>query len=216
MEIPKRLRSQTSKMAQIFVSRILNLHKREDLKPCFRSLRNGALQFPIIEPGEYYAVGVDGSMEYDELFEMILFYTCATGFRCPFTVDKDLFFRLHEVERDSRLEASASIPMWMEDISSVTGKVDYTEKELIWSAERVPFAVMTMAELYLALKATEDPRVRVVFLDRPLHGTFSPLARDLRTILRNKKSALFNISTAYGRPSLLDLGLALTLDSGGS
>ncbi|MGQ9760073.1 MAG: hypothetical protein ACUVQ5_05865 [Candidatus Methanomethylicaceae archaeon] len=215
MGIPERLKSQTSEMAQIFVSRIFNLREREDLAPCFKSVlfqpRTPALP---IECGDYYAVGIDGSMEYDELFEMMLFYICATGFKCPFTIKDRIHFHLNCVERDSRLEASASIPMWMEDISSVTGETGSTEKELVWSAERVPFAVMTMAELYLALKATEDPRVRVVFLDRPIYGTFSPLARDLRKILGNKKSALLKINTAYGRPTLLDLSLVRVLGSG--
>lgn len=215
MEIPERLRAHTSEMANIFVSRMSNLRGRGDLAPCFKSIHSQSIPSPLpIERGDYYAVGIDGSMEYDELFEMMLFYTCATGFKCPFTVGDRITFHLNHIERDSRLEASASIPMWMEDVSSVTGQAGSTEKELIWSAEQVPFSVMTMAELYLALKATEDPRVRVVFLDRPIYGTFSPLARDLRIVLRNMQSALLNINTKYGKPTLLDLSLALVLGSG--
>ncbi|MDH5811694.1 MAG: hypothetical protein QXP73_04955 [Candidatus Methanomethylicaceae archaeon] len=216
MGVPERLRSQTSEMAQVFVSRMLNLRDRGDLKPCFRCSTNPVARKEIMAPGEYSAVGVDGSMEYDELLEMMLFYACATGFRCPFSVGDDgrIKFHLNEVFRDSRLEASASVPLWMEDVSSVTGDTGSSERELIWSAEKVPFAIMTMAELYLALKAAEDPDVKVVFLDRPLHGTFSPLARDVRTILKNKRSALFNFNTSYGRPSLLDLGLVLVLGFG--
>lgn len=203
-------------MAQIFVSRMLNLRGRDDLKPCFRCPSPASRLEDIIEPGAHSAVGIDGSMEYDELLEMLLFYACATGFRCTFTVGEGrVKFNLNEVWRDSRLEASASVPLWMEDVSSVTGDVGSSEKELVWSAEKVPFAIMTMAELYLALKASEDPEVKVVFLDRPLHGTFSPLARDVRTILRNKRSALLNLETSYGRPSLLDLGLVLVLGCGG-
>lgn len=53
-------------------------------------------------------MGIDGSMDYDELPEMLLFYVCATGFRCNFTVDKETRFCLEEIERDKRLAASAS------------------------------------------------------------------------------------------------------------
>ncbi|MGC8936947.1 MAG: hypothetical protein ACP5KV_06270 [Candidatus Methanomethylicaceae archaeon] len=214
MSTPERLRLQTSNMAEIFVSRMTKLRGREDLRPCLRCASREKTARGIIEPGEYHAVGVDGSMEYDELLEMLLFYACATGFRCPFTVDDGIEFRLSEVERDSRLEASASVPLWMEDVSSVTGEEGFTDRELIWSAEKVPFAIMTMAELYLALRASEDPKVKVVFLDRPLHGTLSPLARDLRIILRNKRSALLNLKTSHGKPTLLDLGLVLVLGCG--
>src|SRR5437016_8240056 len=36
--------------------------------------------------GEHEAVGIDGSMDFDERLQMILFYANATAYSCPFRV----------------------------------------------------------------------------------------------------------------------------------
>jgi len=79
-------------------------------------------------------------------------------------VGKEIHFHLDNVSRDERLAASASVPLWTEDLFFVTDEQGSTEQDLARSAERIPFALMTMAELSLALKAIEDDKVRLLFL----------------------------------------------------
>lgn len=198
----------------MLTSRIGELRNRERLVPCVKCLSSSGAKPSFFETGEYTAVGIDGSMDYDELLEMLLFYVCASGFRCDFSVGEDVSFRLDEVVRDDRLAASASVPLWTEDLFYVTDETDSTEYDLARSAERIPYALMAMAELSLALKAAEDDAVRLIFLDRPIYGTFGPLARDLRLLLRRKRSVLFGKKTSHGPVTYLDFSLAFVLGSG--
>ncbi|MEM2875567.1 MAG: hypothetical protein QXL67_01240, partial [Candidatus Bathyarchaeia archaeon] len=178
-----RLRRQASDLADLLMRRVQELKNRESLRSCIKNIEHFKPDLPFLKRGEYSAVGIDGSMDFDEVLEMLLFYVCATGFRCDFSINDEVKFKLDEVERDERLSASASIPLWAEDLFQVVDETGSTEYDLDRSAERVPFALMTMAELSLAVKAANDERVRLIFLDRPLLGTFSPLARDLRLFL---------------------------------
>jgi hypothetical protein len=212
--LAERLRNQTSSLVDLLTRRIRELSGRERLVPCIRCSEAFDARSSFLKAGEYAAVGIDGSMDYDEVLEMLLFYVCATGFRCSFVVDKDISFRLKGVERDKRLAASASVPLWTEDLFQVTEEIGSTEFELERSADRIPFALMTMAELSLAVKAVEDESVRLLFLDRPLSGTFGPLARDLRLFLMRGKSVLLGKETTHGPLTLLDFRLASVLGSG--
>lgn len=208
------LKKQTSDLANLLTSRIKELRNRENLISCIRCLDLSGIKSCFLEPGEYAAVGIDGSMDYDEILEMLLFYVCATGFRCGFSIGREINFSLDNVVRDERLVASASVPLWTEDLFYVTDGQDSTEYDLARSAERIPYALMTMAELSLALKAADDEDVKLIFLDRPLYGTYGPLSRDLRLLLRSGKSVLFGIETAYGPVTYLDFSLAFILGSG--
>ncbi|MBS7615560.1 hypothetical protein KEJ18_07550, partial [Candidatus Bathyarchaeota archaeon] len=212
--LAERLRKQTSDLANLLTNRIGEFRNRERLVLCIKRLSSSGAKSFFFEPGEYTAVGIDGSMDYDELLEMLLFYVCATGFRCDFQVREGVNFHLDQVVRDNRLAASASVPLWTEDLFYVTDETNSTEYDLARSAERIPYALMAMAELSLALKATEDDSVRLIFLDRPIYGTFGPLARDLRLLLRRKRSVLFGKETSLGPVTYLDFSLALVLGSG--
>jgi len=212
--LAERLRNQTSDLAELLTRRIQELRDREKLLSCIKCYKSLDCSSSFLEIGEYAAVGIDGSMDFDELLEMLLFYVCATGFRCNFTVDTEIRFCLDGVERDSRLAASASVPLWTEDLFQVTDETGSTEYDLGRLAERIPFALMTMAELSLAVKAVDDENVRLVFLDRPLTGTFAPLTRDLRFFLMRGRSALLGEKTSYGPVTLLDFSLAHVLGSG--
>lgn len=213
--VAERLRRQTSILTDLLTRRIRELAGREGFKSCIRCGGGGRPAIIGLEPGEHAAVGIDGSMDYDELLEMLLFYVCATGFRCGFTVGEDVSFHLEGVERDRRLAASASVPLWAEDLFQVAGASSSMEDDLERVAERVPFSLMTMAELSLALRAVEDGKVRLILLDRPLSGTYSPLSRDLGLLLRRGESPLFGLKTTRGPLTPLDLRLASVLGSGG-
>ena len=58
-------------------------------------------------------------MDFDERLQMILFYDNATAFSCPFFVGDQIRFDLDSAHRESRLGASAAVPLWAEDLSNV-------------------------------------------------------------------------------------------------
>ncbi|MBS7638625.1 DNA double-strand break repair nuclease NurA [Candidatus Bathyarchaeota archaeon] len=213
--IAERLRRQTSILTDLLTRRIRELAGKEGLTSCIKCGCGGSSGLAGLEPGEYTAVGIDGSMDYDELLEMLLFYVCASGFKCGFTVGKEISFHLEGVERDRRLATSASVPLWAEDLFHVAGASASSEEDPERVAERIPFALMTMAELTTALRAVEDEKVRLLLLDRPLSGTYGPLSRDLGLLLRRGESPLFGVETPYGPLTLLDLRIASVLGSGG-
>ena len=65
--LAERLKKQTSELADLLTSRIRELRNRKDLVPCIRRLSSSDRKPHFFEPGEYIAVGIDGSMDYDEI-----------------------------------------------------------------------------------------------------------------------------------------------------
>ncbi len=160
--------------------------------------------------GEFVATGIDGSMDFDERLQMILFYSNATAYSCPFTVGPHLRFDLAAARREVKLAASAAVPLWAEDLTSVISREPEVDIELEHSMERIPNSFMTLGETYLAHKACDQ--ARVVFLDRPLSGTYSTLARDARNLIKRGGSRLVDWDGSH-RVSELDIYLAVNLGS---
>ena len=160
--------------------------------------------------GEHVATGIDGSMDFDERLQMILFYANATAFSCPFTVGDSVAFDLKSAHRESRLGASAAVPLWAEDLSSVVSSEPEIDIDLEHSMERIPNSFMTLGELYLAYLSCE--RSRLIFLDRPMSGTYSTLARDARNLLRRGDIKLSRWSHEHPISSL-DVSLAVQIGS---
>jgi hypothetical protein len=161
--------------------------------------------------GEHIAVGVDGSMDYDERMQMMLFYSNATAYSCPFRVDSGISFDLKNAARSSKLSVSSAVPLWAEDISNVTDEnfdVEL-ELELEHSVDRIPNAFMTVSEMYLALKSCDS--AKILFLDRPLSGTYATLARDVRLLIRRHRSNLSKVAGRSNEQTLLDISLSLRI-----
>jgi hypothetical protein len=181
-----------------------------------------AADLPDLEevlPEPRVAVGIDGSMDYDEVLEMLLFYVAAAGYKCQFTIrEKSINFDLLNSKRTEELFASAVVPLWEEDLLNViphTSEQIETEVDFRRTMERIPFALMTMAELYLACKVTSDDSVRILFLDRPFSGTYPSLYRDAAFALRQRSPlALEGLHTKEGTVERLDLHIATTIGSG--
>jgi hypothetical protein len=157
--------------------------------------------------GEHIATGIDGSMDYDEQLQMMLFYSNATAYSCPFRVHGSITFDLNSARRDARLSASAAVPLWSEDVGSVFSEEPEIDIELEHSMQRIPNSFMTLGELFLATQACE--KSRIILLDRPMSGTFATLSRDARILLRRRESRLTKWSS--GRVSLLDIYLGVSL-----
>ena len=212
-EIAADLSRQTSDLISKFEGRASTFSRRRDLAGLTvaadpRDAEKTASE--VFGRGEHLATGIDGSMDFDERLQMILFYANATAYSCPFKVGEGLRFDLESAHRDSRLGASAAVPLWAEDLSSVVTNEPEIDIDLEHSMERIPNSFMTLGEVYLAYESCE--KAKLIFLDRPISGTYSTLARDARLALRRGDNRLGKWSPELPL-SPLDAYLALNLGS---
>jgi len=220
-ETARKLTTETSILVDAFRRRARQIRGARELAALvktldFKTATEAAREYFGV--GEHFATGIDGSMQTDELLEMFIFYVNAAAYTCPFTVSSErVEFKLDQARRDERLSASATVPLWMEDLpeASDSSNID-TDYQLDAASSRIAFALMTMAELKLACEAAGSRRVRILFLDRPLSGSLPPLARDYRDLLRMKRFSLAGMETPAGQLSLLDMTLAYYLGPGGN
>lgn len=143
--------------------------------------------------GEYQAIGVDGSMDQAETLEMLLFYVNAVAYSAPFVVTSDsVIFRSDRMKKEDAMGASSAVPLWLEDLGLVADPTREIESETDFAASltQVSFSLMLLAELACAHKALEKESTRLLFLDRPISGTFQSLSRDVRYLLKSGTSAL--------------------------
>ncbi len=212
-DVAEELSKQTQELISRFESRASSFSRRQDLAkltvPCDPKAADRTAA-EVFGRGDFVATGIDGSMDFDERLQMILFYSNATAYSCPFTVGEHLKFDLSSAHRDSKLGASAAVPLWAEDLSSVFSSEPEIDLELEHSMERIPNSFMTLGEMFLAYRACE--KSRLIFLDRPMSGTYSTLARDARILLRRGDNKLGKWSK--DKPlSALDVYLAVNLGS---
>ena len=212
-EIAEDLSRQTMELVTRFEGRAKSFSRRGDLA-CLTVRSDTKRAEKAAEEyfgrGEHVATGIDGSMDFDERLQMILFYANATAFSCPFTVGDGVAFDLKSAHRESRLGASAAVPLWAEDLASVVSSEPEIDIDLEHSIERIPNSFMTLGELYLAYLSCE--KSTLVFLDRPMSGTYSTLARDARNLLRRGDVKLSRWSHEHP-VSALDVSLAVHIGS---
>ena len=212
-EIAVDLSRQTRDLISRFEGRASSFSSRSDLAELTISADPRAAEKTAQEffgPGEHVATGIDGSMDFDERLQMILFYANATAYSCPFTVGEHIRFDLAFAHRDTKLAASAAVPLWAEDLSSVISSEPEIDIDLEHSMDRIPNSFMTLGELYLAYLSCE--KAKLVFLDRPMSGTYSTLARDARLMLKRADNRLGKWGADYPLSSL-DTYLAVNLGS---
>ncbi|MDA4114299.1 MAG: hypothetical protein OK474_09655 [Thaumarchaeota archaeon] len=211
-EIADKLSEQTRGLVSRFEGRVARFAGRGDLLGLLRPLdREAADDFArsYFGVGEHLAIGIDGSRDFDERLQMMLFYANATGYSCSFYVGEEMTFDLARATRGLRLSASAAIPLWAEDFSDVLPDLPEVELELEYSMQRIPNSFMTLAELYLGIKATE--KAKIVFMDRPLSGTYSTLARDARLLMKRGSTGLSRLPGQENRDTMMDLTLAINI-----
>ncbi len=216
----ERLSAETRELTELFAKRLDGLRNPAAASSVARQLRGA--DSPKLRSG--LAVGVDGSMDYDEHMELLLFYVAAAAYTCPIRVDGggggDVAFDFRGARRDETLSSSTAVPLWSDDLGvvspTVSGLGGQAGQAELSGAQRLPFALMTMAELTLGLRALGRDSTRILFLDRPLSGTYLPLARDLRLLLRSRSSVLVGQPTPQGELGWLDLALASVLGPPGT
>jgi hypothetical protein len=212
-EIAEDLSRQTSELLTRFEERAGAFSHRKDLASLMMGCDVAKASQAALEyfgKGEHVATGVDGSMDFDERLQMMLFYANATAYSCPFEVTGRITFDLQGAFRESKMAASAAIPLWADDLSNVFSNEPEIDIDLEHSMERIPNSFMTLGELYLGYVACS--KSRILFLDRPLSGTYSTLARDARNVLKRGDSRLTKWSSQTPS-SMLDIYLAVSLGS---
>jgi hypothetical protein len=213
-DIANKLSDQTRSLVGKFESRVAQFSEREDLLGIMHKLDGDdadSMAREFFGEGEHTATGVDGSMDYDERMQMMLFYSNATAYSCPFRVGSKLSFDMKDAARSAKLSVSSAVPLWAEDISDVIDEnfdVEL-ELELEHSVDRIPNAFMTVAEMYLAIKSCDTSKI--LFLDRPLSGTYASLARDVRLLVRRHRSNLSKLVGRSNDETLLDVSLSLNI-----
>jgi len=94
---------------------------RSDVASQLRPLQTASLpDLEEILPEPRVVVGIDGSMDCDEVLEMLLFCEALTGYRCQFSIDeKRISSDLLNAKRIEKLSASAVVSIWEDDLPSV-------------------------------------------------------------------------------------------------
>ncbi|MEM3546989.1 MAG: hypothetical protein QXU47_00550 [Candidatus Bathyarchaeia archaeon] len=215
-EASKKLRFQTKQVVELFEDRVKVLKTHKGLLQIFRGINyRECLETAkkLIGEGEWTVVGIDGSMDFDEHLDLLLFYVYATGYKCPLYIGQDrVSVDTQNAVRDLQLSASVAIPLWVEDLLNVSHGMSISfEYEVQRVAEAIPISIMTMAELSLALKSTENSSVKLLLLDRPLSGTYPSLLKSSRIILSSRDSVLISMETTKGKISLADIWIASIL-----
>ncbi|MGQ9543407.1 MAG: hypothetical protein ACUVTM_04895 [Candidatus Bathyarchaeia archaeon] len=218
-EVAANLRSQTMVLTDLFNRRVHSLRGRMEYCETLRRLNiHEATRCAsiMLGDGEHQAAGVDGSMELDEVLELLLFYVCAGGYCTTFNVNGGgVTFNLEGVTRIPELSVSAAVPLWEEDLPNIveTPQAE-SDPDLRRSRERIPFALMTMAELNIALQLVRSKIFKIIFLDRPLSGTYPALSRDASMLLRLGRSSLTGLDTKAGKLRFTDIFIAVGLGAG--
>src|SRR6267143_4383640 len=161
------------------------------------------------DSAEYIAI--DGTFSVDQKLDLLVFYVGAFGY------SGSLRFLDDRVEvgdpmpmSQSSQAVSASIPLSEEDAATVFGQ--RTESGTEVETERLPNAIMHLAEYYIAAKAVaSNPRLKVVLVDRTLAGDVAHLVWSTRDLVRNHLSVLEGMDTPLGKVTGLDLELARML-----
>lgn len=173
----------------------------------FHSATDTAQKFFGTDTVDY--VAIDGTDAVDQQLDLIVFYVGA------FAYSGRVKFGQNGVEvgapraREGNLSASAAIPLSEEDASQVFGQVRESGVEV--DPERLPTALMHVAEYYLAYHAASDPAVRIILLDRTLAGDVAHLVWSTRDFVRDKLCVLQGMETPSGKVTALDLELTRML-----
>ena len=155
-------------------------------------------------------IAIDGTDAVDQQLDLIVFYVGAFAYSGEIAFKPDGVSVGPPRASDRSLSASAAIPLSEEDAALVFGQKRESGVEV--DAERLPMALMHMAEYYLAFEAvSRDPSIRVVLLDRTLAGDMGHLVWSTRDLIRDKLCVLEGLDTPYGEVSLFDLELARML-----
>ncbi len=157
-------------------------------------------------------VAIDGTDSVDQQLDLLVFYVGAFAYlgKIGFLDERIEISSAQPLGGD--LCVSAAIPLSEEDAAQVFGQK--TESGVEVDPERLPSAIMHLAEYYLAFKATaEDTHAKVILFDRTLAGDVAHLVWSTRDLIRDHLCILEGMDTPQGKVSNFDLELGRMLIS---
>ena len=156
-------------------------------------------------------IAIDGTFSVDQKLDLLVFYVGAFGYSGTLRfLDDRVEVGDPKPMSQSSQAVSASIPLSEEDAATVFGQ--RTESGTEVETERLPNAIMHLAEYYIAVNAVSaNPRLKVVLVDRTLAGDVAHLVWSTRDLVKNHLSVLEGMNTQSGKVTGLDLELARML-----
>jgi hypothetical protein len=155
-------------------------------------------------------IAIDGTESVDQQLDLIVFYVGAFAYGGSVRFSPDSVVVSDPRATDSSMSISAAIPLSEEDAAQVFGQKRESGVEV--DAERLPNAVMHLAEYYLAYKSVLSSNdIRILLLDRTLAGDLAHLVWSTRDLIWNHLCVLEGIETSEGPVTAFDLELTRML-----
>jgi hypothetical protein len=155
-------------------------------------------------------LAIDGTDSVDQQLDLIVFYVGAFAYSGSVRFTPDAVEVGEPRPESTSLSVSAAIPLSEEDAAQVFGQKRESGVEV--DEERLPNALMHLAEYYLAYKAVAgDHDTRILLLDRSLAGDMAHLVWSTRDLIKGGLCVLEGIEAPEGRVTAFDLELARML-----
>ena len=150
-------------------------------------------------------LAIDGTQSQDQEFDMLIFYAGTYGYigQLDFTDKGCCYDEPSEIK--ASMNISAAIPVHEEDASSIVGKL--TEGGIEVDTERLPSALMQLAEYYMAVRTLyAKPEIKVILLDRMPSIDAPHLIGNAIELLESNEPVLLGMNTPFGEISGLVFG----------
>ncbi|MDE1853373.1 MAG: hypothetical protein KGI38_06460 [Thaumarchaeota archaeon] len=155
-------------------------------------------------------IAIDGTDSVDQQLDLIVFYVGAFAYGGKVKFSPEGVYVGDPKATEVDLSVSAAVPLSEEDAAEVFGQKRESGVEV--DAERLPTALMHLAEYYLAYKGVSRPGgPRIVLLDRTLAGDVGHLVWSTRDFIRAKLCVLEGLVTPAGVVTAFDLELVRML-----
>ncbi len=159
-----------------------------------------------------YALGIDGSMSYEERMEIIVLYIAVSGFKAPIRILNDGSVKplFNEIKREDKYTFSTVIPVWIEDLNDILGGSNIGDvRSLEATLESIPFSLMTFGEYYMGLEGIKGD-IDILLLDRPIASSIHSYRRDARRLIfEDNGGTIVDMDINGERLSIADLFLGV-------
>lgn len=157
-------------------------------------------------------IAIDGTQGVDQHLDLLIFYVGAFGYQGTLKFAPDGIKAGDPSPLTFSSAVSVSIPLSEEDAATVFGESAESGTEVDIESERLPKAVMHLAEYFVAVSSfTAESPPRVLLMDRTLAGDVAHLVWSTKDLVHRHASVLEGMATPHGEVTNLDLELARLL-----